>query len=59
MPEVTINKQSSDQAVQDWIGQCIRHMRRKEGKDAKQAAGACYGMARHATEKELGYKGDK
>ncbi len=53
MPKVTIDKQSSDSAIDAWISNCIRHVRRKEGKTGKQAAGQCYGMARGATKKSL------
>lgn len=55
MPEVTINKDSSDKAIQAWISRCIRTVRR-EGKTGEQAAGQCYGMARDATGKALGRK---
>lgn len=55
MPEVTIDKNSSDKAIQAWIGNCIRLVRR-EGKTGEQAAGQCYGMARDATGKSLGRK---
>ena len=55
MPKVTISKGSSDKAVQAWISSCIRTCRR-EGLDAKQSAGKCYGMAREATGKSLGRK---
>ena len=53
MPRVTIGKGSSDKEIQNWISSCIRHVRRKEGKSAKEAAGQCYGMARGATGKQL------
>ena len=53
MPEVTIDKDSSEEAIETWISNCIRTVRR-EGKTAEQAAGQCYGQARQATGKRLG-----
>ena len=55
MPKVTIDKNSSDEQIQQWVSMCIR-INRKEGHTADQAAGKCYGQARQATGKKLGKK---
>lgn len=60
MPEMTLDKGSSNEAIRDWISSCIS-ARRKENPDEAQdqSVAACIDMAREATGKQLQRGGKK
>ena len=50
MPKITVEDTKSPEAKANWISKCIRTCRR-EGLDAKQSSGKCYGMWDNAKKK--------
>lgn len=60
MPEMTLDKGSSTEAIRTWVSSCIS-TRRKENPDEPkdQSIRICFEMARKATGKQLQRGGKK
>lgn len=60
MPEMTLDKNSGDDAIRNWVSKCISvRQRENPDEDRDQSIAICFSQAREATGKQLKRGGKK